>query len=148
MSDPTNYIVSFVVGAAVGFLPLWIMSDLQERKAKTVAKADLIAELRQNRRHESASTYISLEDEAFKRFRALGLLDEEKEEVQDELRQLYSYIHEKNELLASWRMNLSTGKDLYVTGGEKPETITSVVARLTKEIEESITGLLPVLTEK
>jgi hypothetical protein len=105
--------------------------------------------MEQNDEHQQASTYISLEDEAYKRFRRLGFLSELNDDIRLRLRSLYSRIHEKNELILYYRSSLpdsALGREPQVSDGQGQNyrRLTEVIAELRGRIEQSIRELLPI----
>jgi len=119
LSDAELTVVAAIVGgtlAIAGSLFTLLMGESHKRRDLRIRSwNDLVGELEQNLQHQTSSTFICLEDFAFKHFRRSGLLAKLDGELQRGLTELYSRIHEKNELLAAWRTNLPTGKQLTVT---------------------------------
>lgn len=119
---------------------------LAKRRNRLGSFADLITELEQNKRHQDRSTFVSLEDGAYKRFRSLGFLSEQDRILQDKLKLLYSLIHEKNELIDYYRLALAgTGQIVSVTGGETPVPITNVISAVRHEIDTLMDTTLSLL---
>lgn len=155
----TTTLAAAVVGAVVGgmlaiggtFLSQLFAESRGGRALIARSWNDLMAEINQNSAHQIASTYVSLEDEAFKRFRENALLTTIADEsLPNALKGLYSRIHEKNELITMWKGNLPTGKDLFITdaNGQNPIEIKVVIADLTRKIRDLITSIQPDLEKE
>lgn len=97
-------VIVFVAGLIGGFLvsvssSAFINGRANER-AKKNAKIDLLSEIKQNQQHQSLSIAIRLEDDAYKRLCQNGFVLSLDVRTQNLLRDLYSFIHMKNELVA------------------------------------------------
>lgn len=141
LNSIADYIVTFLASVAVIILSFIVQNVLQDRRLFENTKADLIAELKQNKEHQVASTYISLEDDAYKRFRQTGFLSRLSNENQTILREIYSRIHEKNELILIYRMALQSGREALITGGETPSPIAVTITNITREIANRLDDL-------
>lgn len=136
-----------LVGAFIPFL-LWqtFGEEYKRNRLKESSFLDLRAELEQNQQHQETSTYISLEEDAYKRFRQSGFLSQLRTEIRLMLRELYSRIHEKNELILYHRSVLASGKEAVITDGQglNPRKVTEIIVEIRRRIDELVGKLLPV----
>jgi hypothetical protein len=87
--------------AIAGSVVLFFLGESSKHKElEDRSKKDLIAELEQNRRYQSTSHFIDLEDSAYRRFRERGFFWQLSNSLQKDLQELYASIHEKNGLVA------------------------------------------------
>jgi hypothetical protein len=141
-------IVGGVIGIAASIVSVLFGESRKRKESKIRSWNDFLAEVRQNRQHQLTSTYISLEDSAFKRFRAGGFLNDLDTAVQGDLIGLYSRIHEKNELISTWRTSgIQIGSRLVITDGsnKNPTPFENVLAEVTVQISNNINTILPLL---
>lgn len=136
-----------LVGALLPFL-LWLTIGEEHRRdqLRESSLLDLRAEIEQNQQHQEISTYVSLEEDAYKRFRRRGFLTELRTEVRQTLRELYSRIHEKNELILYHRSALASGREALITDGlgQNPRKITEIITEIRGKIDERIGAVLPI----
>jgi hypothetical protein len=102
----TATIIGAVVGAVIGIagsLGTVTFQQWRSRKhARDYARRDLIAELEQNRQYQIYSKYVRLQDISYKRFKQAGFYSELNNDLQKQLRELYTVIHEKNDLISHY----------------------------------------------
>ncbi len=104
-------IVFLVIGSVLGFFGSWLTTRYswrmqkadedrrgaqQEERLWKQCLTDLLGEVEQNQQHQSVDKWLPLEMDAYKRFRHEGLTALLEENLQIELRKLYSHMHEKN----------------------------------------------------
>ena len=145
--------LSPVFAALLAFILLQTVGErLQRRRQRVRGFEDLILEFDQNLQYQLVSTYITLEEEAYKRFRQAGFLLELNDTLRTPLTRLYARIHEKNELLVYFTAAVGTGKPLenyFVTAGTgvgpESERLVIVIARIRQEIDNEIGRLRPMV---
>ncbi len=150
MTDPVLIaaVIAGIVAVAIFVAGQTYVPWVERTRQKKQSLSDLISEIQQNKQHMQVSTYITLEDESFKRFRQTGFLGEQTVETQNDLRGLYSRIHEKNELVQHYFMFLTGPKEgrLVITGGDgNMKPLEEVIAGIRAEAERLIDSLLPKL---
>jgi hypothetical protein len=108
MSESNATLWAAVVGAIIGglfaiagSLGYFLASERHEHtELLDCSKKDLVAELEQNKQYLTKNHFIDLEDGAYHRFGERGFFYGLTTDLQDDLRELYASIHEKNGLIA------------------------------------------------
>lgn len=89
-----------VLGALASLIPSYITNRSTDKKDNLNSLRNLLWEMEQNKTRQETSFLIPLDDSAYRQIREQGWLAELDVPTQSLLRQLYSYIHNKNGLVA------------------------------------------------
>jgi hypothetical protein len=137
-----------VLGALLTLMTSFIYFKYTNRvtseQDKETSLRNLLWEMEQNESHQETSFLIPLDDEAYSNLRQRGWLTGLDARTQNLLMKLYSFIQNKNGLVAVY---LNRGEGVSI-GKENPLNILDVIQGLSNKINASLIDLIILLRDK
>jgi DNA polymerase II small subunit/DNA polymerase delta subunit B len=147
-------IVAALVGLFLGFIAFigedFVRRWLDKRTTRKKVLKDLISEAKENRAILEASTWVSLQKDAWLEAKSNGIVMDLKEEMRGKLVDLYSRITEKNELLVFHKIGVEKGAELGVRdgAGKLVTSLNEIIAQLSVNLKKQIDELIPMLEKE
>jgi len=124
---------------------------LDERSVRKRVLKNLISEVRENKRIQDVSTWVSLQKNAWDEAKSTGVVMDLREDLRARLIDLYARITEKNELLVYHRIGISEfqGRGLGISDatGNVVTPLTQIIGDLTTALRTDFDSIVPLLEE-
>lgn len=140
-----------VLGFVLGFFA-FIAEDifrrwLDKRSVRKRVLKNLVSEVRENRRIQDVSTWVSLQKNAWDEAKSTGVVMDLREDLRARLIDLYARITEKNELLIYHRIGISQPLGIRDTTGNIVTPLPQIIGELTASLRTDFDSIIPLLEE-